>query len=296
MNRQRRKLKATLLGLLAGVALLGLLAASAVAAPANDNFANARVISGNLLREGAPGSTKSATKEEGEPNHAGDPGGASVWFSWTPSKTQVVAVTTCGGFDTLLGVYTGTAVNSLTTVASNDEAADGPGCGAPDSEVRFTASAGVKYMIAVDGKGGSSGTVLFKITLPPGNDNFKDADPLPGGEKSTPSNWLATKELGEPEHAGDPGGASVWFRWTAASSGLVELDTCGGAGNPDTLLAVYTGTEVSSLTPIASNDNGAVGCAPRSELTFFASAETKYVIAVDGAGGDEGWFNLHLTE
>ena len=51
------------------------------AAPANDNFANAIVLTGNTLT--TSGSNVAATKEAGEPNHAGNSGGASVWWSWT---------------------------------------------------------------------------------------------------------------------------------------------------------------------------------------------------------------------
>ncbi|HET6999550.1 MAG TPA: hypothetical protein VFI03_13300 [Solirubrobacterales bacterium] len=293
------KLKSSLIGVCAAMALLGVQAATAVAAPANDNFANATKISGSLLREGAPGSNKLGTKETGEPNHAGDPGGASVWYHWTPTQNVVAAFTTCGGFDTVIAVYTGTAVNALTEVGSNDDtpAGGGPGCGAPRSEVRIPVSAGVKYMIAVDGKGGATGTVLMRIYQPPGNDDFADAEALPisGSPKFTPSNWLAMKEAGEPEHAGDPGGASVWYRWTPTESGPVVLDICGGASGPDTVMAVYTGTELGALTEIASNDNGAGECAPQSEVGFEAVALTKYMIAVDGVGGDEGYFNFDLT-
>ncbi len=280
------------IGLLACVALL-ILPAAAWAAPANDNFANAKVVSGSGLREGVPATTKAATKEEGEPEHAGDPGGASVWFAWTPTQNEVAAITTCGGFDTLVGVYTGTSVNSLTAVASNDEAGTGPGCGAPNSDVRLTVTAGTKYMIAVDGKSGASGSFLLRIYQPPSNDDFAKATSLPSGGKTTPSNWLATKELGEPEHAGNPGGASVWYRWTAPESGSVEVDTCGAES--DTLLAVYLGTELPSLSPVVSNDNGPGECAPGSAVSFEAVASTAYKIAVDGAGGAEGWFNIHLT-
>jgi hypothetical protein len=282
------------IGLLACVAML-ILPVAAWAAPANDNFANAKVVSGSGLREGVPGTTKAATKEAGEPEHAGDPGGASVWYSWTPLKNEVAAITTCGGFDTLLGVYTGTSVSSLTTVASNDDAGafSGPGCGAPRSEIRLAVTAGTKYMIAVDGKGGASGSVLMRIYQPPSNDNFASATSIPESIKITPSNWLATKELGEPEHAGNPGGASVWYFWTAPESGSVELDTCGAES--DTLLAVYLGTELPSLSPVVSNDNGPGECAPGSAVSFEAVASTTYKIAVDGAGGAEGWFNIHLT-
>lgn len=280
------------IGLLACVAML-MLPAAAWAAPANDNFANAKVVSGSGLREGVPATTKAATKEAGEPEHAGNPGGASVWFAWTPTQNEVAAITTCGGFDTLVGVYTGTSVSSLTTVASNDEAGTGPGCGAPNSDVRVAVTAGTKYMIAVDGKGGASGSFLLRIYEPPSNDAFAKATSLPSGGKATPSNWLATKEIGEPEHAGNLGGASIWYHWAPSESGPVELDTCGAEF--DTLLAVYLGTELPSLSPVVSNDNGPGECAPGSAVSFEAVASTSYKIAVDGAGGAEGWFNIHLT-
>ncbi|HEX5929737.1 MAG TPA: hypothetical protein VFY48_10125 [Solirubrobacterales bacterium] len=296
MSFKRRGLRAAVP--MACAMLVLCLAQAAYAAPANDNFANATKISGSLLREGAPGSTKEATKEAGEPNHAGDPGGASVWYHWTPSESQVAAFTTCGGFDTVIGVYTGAAVNALTEVGSNDNTptGGGPACGSPASEVRVPVSAGVKYMIAVDGKGGATGTVKMRIFQRPGNDDFADSETLPlTGVKFTPSNWLATAEAGEPEHGGVSGGASVWYHWTPVETGTVTLDNCGGGSGPDTVLAVYTGTELGALTPIASNDNGAGECAPQSEVTFEAVAFTKYKIAVDGVGGDEGYFNFDLT-
>jgi hypothetical protein len=54
-------------------------------------------------------------------------------------------------------------------------------------------------------------------------------------------------------HAGDAGGRSVWWSWTAARGGVVSFDTCGAEF--DTLLAVYTGDRVDALTKVASNDD-----------------------------------------
>src|SRR5438552_1669252 len=86
------------------------------AAPANDNFANRIVLSGNSV--GTTGTTVAATKEAGEPNHAGNPGGHSIWWSWTAPATGDVTIDTAGSaFDTLLGVYTGASVSALTLVA-----------------------------------------------------------------------------------------------------------------------------------------------------------------------------------
>src|SRR4051794_28432750 len=86
------------------------------APPAHDNFANAAVITGT---KGTFKSTnREATKEVGEPNHAGGAGGASIWHRWTAPRSGRLFVTTKGSaVDTLLAVYTGTAVDALTLVA-----------------------------------------------------------------------------------------------------------------------------------------------------------------------------------
>ena len=59
----------------------------------------------------ATGTNVGATKQAGEPNHAGNAGGASVWYKWTAPVTGTATVSTAGSnFDTLLGVYKGTSV------------------------------------------------------------------------------------------------------------------------------------------------------------------------------------------
>jgi hypothetical protein len=108
------------------------------------------------------GSTTGATKEAGEPSHAGNAGGHSVWFTWTAAAGGATTFKTAGSsFDTLLAVYTGSAVSALTAVASNDDAD-----GTLQSRVSFTASAGVTYRVAVDGYGGASGNVALAWSQP----------------------------------------------------------------------------------------------------------------------------------
>ena len=65
------------------------------------------------------------------------------------------------------------------------------------------------------------------------------------------------KESGEPDHAGDPGGHSIWFAWTPAETGQVAISTCNGFGSLDSVLAVYTGSAIGALTPVAANDDTA---------------------------------------
>ncbi len=104
----------------------------------------------------------SATKESGEPSHSPDnnQGGASVWYQWQAPVTSSVTITTAGSnFDTVLAVYTGPSVSSLTvakqpdgTDAKNDDIPDVPG--QPHnttSSVTVNVTAGTIYKIAVDG-------------------------------------------------------------------------------------------------------------------------------------------------
>jgi hypothetical protein len=257
-------------------------------APANNSFANRQVVSGSSGT--VTGSNGGATKESGEPNHAGNFGGRSIWYSWTAPSTGLATFDTGqSNFDTLLAVYTGTSVSALTHVVSNDDSQEGL-----TSRVAFSATAGVIYKIAVDGYDGDSGSVGLRWTLTQSpansNDNFANRQVISGVTGSvTGSNLGATKEAGEPNHAEFFGGASVWYSWTAPSSGMVVFDT--HQSDFDTLLAVYSGNAVNSLTPIAGNDDD--GESRQSRITFSAVAGTIYKIAVDGYNANTGTIQLH---
>jgi hypothetical protein len=105
------------------------------------------------------GSNLEATKESYEPDHAGNPGGKSVWWHWPASKRGWVAMQTAGSsFDTLLAVYRGTSLSDLTLVAQNDDAR-----GFVSSEVVFNAESDTIYHIAVDGYDAASGSIQLQI-------------------------------------------------------------------------------------------------------------------------------------
>jgi hypothetical protein len=280
--------------MLAVFALLALAwSATAQAAPANDDFANAETLEATLPTSKFA-NNELASKQTGEPNHAGNAGGHSVWYSWTPSANTPVAIRTCFGLDTLLAVYTGSTVNGLTPVASND---DFTGCNSTGSEVQFSATAGTTYKIAVDGKNGAQGSFSLELRGVPANDDFANAQAISATlpQFAFGSNTFATKQAGEPNHAGNAGGHSVWFTWTPAASGPVGISTCLFNG-PDTLLAVYTGASVNNLTPVASNDDSPEcgGGGGNSEVSFTATAGTTYKIAVDSKDGVQGSIQLGL--
>jgi hypothetical protein len=142
------------------------------------------------------------------------------------------------------------------------------------------------------GGGGGGGGVsdLVAETLA-GADAQAPAEAVEAGNvRALVSNVHASKDTGEPDHAGNAGGKSVWWRWRAPRSGSVRLHTTGSSF--DTLLAVYTGTSLLNLVRVESNDDAADGVF--AELTFQAQAGLEYQIAVDGFDGESGTIVLSL--
>jgi hypothetical protein len=280
------------------------------APPPNDDFANAEALTG--MSDSASGTNVGATMEQGEPSHGGQ-GGASIWYRWTAPRTGPFRLETCGSdFDTVAAVYTGTQVDDLELIAGNDNSG-GVDCPATDqSELYFRAVEGTTYSIAVAGWDyglgpamGNAQLALQQSVPAPANDNFASAETLPSdaiGDETTGYTWFATSEPGEPDHAGESNGESVWFRWTAPAPGTVSFDTCGPDFDPlqfDTVLAAYVGSSVNNLVGVASNDDAA-GCSDfGSRIVFPVTPGVTYSVAVAGFDVDAfpeeaGWFWIRV--
>ncbi|MFM7180559.1 MAG: hypothetical protein ACKO2G_03725 [Verrucomicrobiales bacterium] len=138
----------------------------------------------------------------------------------------------------------------------------------------------------------------------PANDHFASALVLAGATASaTGNNTNATLESGEVNPAGE-GGASVWFSWTAPSTGWHTVHT--SSNNPanglDTVIALFAGgSTVSNTVMLGHNDESArfPGDYPSavypgefgpSRLVFQATAGTTYRIAVHGSSSATGPF------
>ncbi len=318
-----------------------------------------------IVGTSVPGNNFGATKETGEPNHAGNAGGKSVWWMWQAPSTGTFRLDTVGSdFDTTLSVYTGNAVNGLSLVSSNDNSGGGG-----TSLINFSATLGTTYHIAVDGYNGASGNIKLNlgqplvITCPPNtssegffdlpgpqpnsvgytnacgpvsvqllsqtftpngcatiatrtyqvtdscgrsaqcnqtitiyapiNDYFTNRINLDGSSISTSAcTYYATKEYAsnEPDHHFNSGGKSVWWSWTPPYSGRFAIDTSGSSFN--TVLAIYTGTSVSNLDRVTSDDDSGTGTA--SKVIEDLSSLTEYQIAVDGYYGDSGTAILQI--
>src|SRR4029079_11334843 len=156
-------------------ALGGCLMRVGAAAPTNDKFNSAAMLTGANITISA--SNVGASKEVGEPNHGANSGGKSVWWRWTaPGAGSVIIQTTGSSVDTLLGAYRGSSLGSLELVAGNDDNGT-----AKTSLIGFNVTSGATYSIAVDGYNGNSGDITLALSYRttaierPRNDNFANA-------------------------------------------------------------------------------------------------------------------------
>ena len=130
--------------------------------PFADNFTNAGDLGSAIIGAGT-GSNVGATLEPGEPFPLGTVISASVWLHWqAPLDGLATFQTTGSAFDTLLGIYTGSSVNHLTTVAADDDSAP-----AFCSLATFNATAGTTYFIQVSGFHGAAGNIGLQWSLSP---------------------------------------------------------------------------------------------------------------------------------
>ncbi|MBL8860711.1 MAG: hypothetical protein JNK02_01765 [Planctomycetes bacterium] len=131
---------------------------------------------------------------------------------------------------------------------------------------------------------------------------------LPGLAQGTDSCTTPTPIAGLGPHAFNNGSAAtgtnaamcaaatrdVWFRWTAPSTAIYTVTTCGGAST-DTVLAVYAGTGCPGAGALACNDDT---CGLQSSATFTATAGADYVIQLasyTGTAGGSGTFSFTVT-
>jgi subtilisin family serine protease len=274
--------------------------------PLADDFASPKSLSGATFS--VPGINEAATREIGEPDHLPADGTSfgenSVWYSWTAPFSGQVTMDTCqSNFDTVLAVYTGSgAIDSLSQVASDNNS-----CSTfndAGSKLSFDAVKGRNYRFAVAGFAHSADEGTFTLDTfhdPPSNDYFFGAQEISGNSATVNgTTLLATREPDEPDHYPDDpfflfGEHSVWYSWTAPSSGPVEMDTC--TANISSTIALYTGSDLSTLSRVANNRTACPSAPFGSKVTFDATAGTTYKIAVAEPGGDhtQDTFTLKVT-
>lgn len=131
-------------------------ASSSSSTVSNDMFRNAYPLSGSSVTRS--GNSSGASVEAGESSFSTNDNGdviarKTVWFKWSPPSDAIYYAATKGsGYDTVLGVYTGSSVSGLSRVTANDDAD-----GTRESRVRFVARANTTYYISIGAFGSSPG-------------------------------------------------------------------------------------------------------------------------------------------
>ena len=253
---------------IAAVLLAGSVAG--LAQPANDQFANRIALSGTNLA--IQGTTVGAVPDAAEPYER------TVWWEWTaPAEGQVIIAQQYNGWSVDLSVYTGMSLVELQPVVSSS----------PYAPVIFPVTAGTKYQLAV----GSSYQIPVSLTLRfiphPPNESFAGRIPLGTGDAQISGTFGgSTNRSLDP--IDDRTFGTVWYSWTAATSGPVTLkldvELGGMFGYRSWVqLNVLTGDQEDQLVPVALGRTGSY-YEPRygSDATFQAQAGTAYQIAVAG--------------
>ena len=152
--------RVALLSFLISISFSALFSQSALA---SDTFPGTTISGSGSLT----GSNSGATAQTGEPTPDGNTAFQplnTMWYSWTAPSNGILVVQTCGStvtsFDTVLGLFTGAAVNALTQIAANDDTAN---CSVATqvsygSSITQTVTSGTTYRVQVDGYGSATGT------------------------------------------------------------------------------------------------------------------------------------------
>ena len=142
---------------------------------------------------------------------------------------------------------------------------------------------------------GATNVIYYSVVPLPPNDNFANAIKVPAvGATYLANNQFATIETNEPAHDGDKSdAASLWWQWTPPAATNVFIDTIGS--QIDTVLAVYTGSTLVSLQPVAAA-KGSVSQLKPASVSFNAQAGVTYRIAVASVSSNSlGSLVLHVT-
>jgi alpha-tubulin suppressor-like RCC1 family protein len=132
--------------------------------------------------------------------------------------------------------------------------------------------------------------------LPP-NDDFEDAVEISitqGGIVTLQgTNVQASAQSDEPILDTEyPGGRTVWWKWTAPEKSKVNVSTLGSQF--DTVLGVFTGSELNGLVQVGINDDIDPGIIRTSSVGFIAEAGATYYFLVDGWDGFEAAIEITL--
>ncbi|MCC7368590.1 MAG: hypothetical protein IT306_09215 [Chloroflexi bacterium] len=291
---------------------------SCAPAPANDAFPGSTVNAGQQVAL-----TTGATTEASEPTTFSCAGssltiGKTAWYTYTPASSGTVTMSTAGSsFDTVLRVYSGGSVGSLSEVACNDDISNNVNTA---SQVQFSGQAGTAYRVQVGGYNSGSGNAILTIAAaqPPAADPRQEGPitvagnltaggtatftvsiknyggiatpalhPYLGGTNFVGSAWQAT--VSSPTSAVIQPGATTTFTvqqplatggpWTMTSVGLWNDDT-----NSDWKALPPNGQQQPVMFQVA------IACSPRPKVNVATrlSGDGRLLVVLSASATDVG--------
>ncbi|MBJ7355045.1 MAG: thrombospondin type 3 repeat-containing protein [Thermoleophilaceae bacterium] len=267
---------------------------SASAAPFSDSFVGAGALDIAGTRGVASADLDLKTREAGEPTVPGSDTDHTVWWRYVPTADGFAKFSTCRPTGTnplpqsSLGVYTGSQVNLLASVAQGTNNCP---AGFENAQVGpFAVTAGTYYYVQIGGATSlAAGETDLSLTLDfnpalPTNDNWASAMDITGAlpQSIAANNGLATSEAGEPGTDAYFSRQSLWYTWTATFTGAVSVNNCGSVveSNADSIITAYTGTapvDAASMSYLDEADGNCPGGGSNlSRLYLPVTSGTKY--------------------
>ena len=215
--------------------------------------------------------TIGATKDDGEPDHCGEKGGASEWYAFLADSDGVVVADTVGSdYDTVLAAYfdngTGTGLfDGMLSVGCNN---DYPGLGR-QSQVSFNCVAGRIYYLAVDGVGGAAGIAQVNYRLIP-----------PLSVTTPPANVTTNVGKSATFHVAAAGASTLRYQWRKSDVAIP------GKTTQQLALSNVQPTDAGPYSVVVSNAGGSVTSAPVSlTVNLLPTIATPPVAATVNQGG-----------
>ncbi|MEO6002116.1 MAG: PQQ-binding-like beta-propeller repeat protein [Opitutus sp.] len=225
--------------------------------PANDDFANAKLLTGESFIESS--TLLNASRESAEKNPTNTAAGHSVWFRWVaPKSGSFILSPFATSINTIVAVYTGTTLSGATLVTSNDNPPANPSNS--DALVTFSAAANATYYFSVD--------------------HNNSADASAGGDfilTLTDAVWAF------------PANDEVTSSPAIGSDGTVYF---GAGSDQKTDKNVYAITSTGAKKwSFATGETGIVGGSPAlgSDGTVYIGGSDKILYALDGGSGTKKW-------
>ncbi|MBC8201155.1 MAG: VCBS repeat-containing protein, partial [Planctomycetes bacterium] len=246
---------------------------SPLPSPENDDCANAATIyEGETHFTTDEATTDGAAHPKCEVVGDGGVTGNDVWYTYTPSASGLLTISTCdqANYDTDLVIYNNSNCGALSFLACND---DGTGCAGWSSHLEVSVVGGIEHLIRVGGfEEGSTGTGILTLSLDSTSITWIGSD---GGSWFDSNNWSS--------------GTTPTATSSVTLDGSVVIDQPNAVASSVTIqnsghLQVGTGTSTTgSLSTSIVVESGGI-----LQLQNAMSSITSTSIVID-AGGQLNW-------